>query len=203
MTLELPGRTESRSDDSLDPRRQLANLFRRPPPAVTVIVKKRRHIAGEIVGHVAGNTAEETLSVRTDSADQGPRSSVQPNHRRQDATVGNAASLSRVHRAPMAPANDRGAGASTAGGHVEPAVPQAVVAQRRRRGRDPLRQPGEVRILVQSPTPPADSPEDVPAWQRLLRLPEQDVSYLQVVQALRQLQQTVQEAQRAAASCDF
>jgi hypothetical protein len=55
---------------------------------------------------------------------------------------------------------------------------------------------------VRAPPVPAEPPEDVSAWQRLLLWPEQGVTCLQFVQALERLQHTAEVAHTAAASCN-
>jgi len=62
---------------------------------------------------------------------------------------------------------------------------------------DPLRQPGEVRIVVQTPAAPEAEADDAPVWQRLLCRPAEEVTYQQVRRALGDLEMTVIEARLA------
>jgi hypothetical protein len=53
-----------------------------------------------------------------------------------------------------------------------------------------------VHVVVQAPPKPL-VPVDEPAWRRILCVPPEEVSYLQVLQALRQVQMLMEQAQRA------
>ncbi len=80
---------------------------------------------------------------------------------------------------------------------TQPTVSPEVAPPRRRRVRDPLRRPGEVRIVVQTPVAPQAGFDDTPVWQRLLSWPAEEVSYRHVRRALEDLQATVIAARLA------
>ncbi len=172
MTLEAARPQDRLPHVPQDPRLQLAELFRKPKSPVTVIVKKRRLSTG----------VEDTVEARREDA-------AVDGHLSPDEAVARGP---RVHLAAK-PLSSESAQASAAQLTVSP----EVAPPRRRRVRDPLRRPGEVRILMQTPVAPQAELDDTPVWQRLLSLPAEEVSYQQVRRALEDLQATVIEARLA------
>jgi hypothetical protein len=172
MTLEAARPQDPLSQGPQDPRQQLAALFRKPDPSVTVIVKKRRiaTVADGTVGPLRESAAEDGHGAPDEAAMRGPR----------------------VHRASK-PQSDQ----SVLSRAASPAETSEAPPQRRRRMADPLRQPGEVRIVVQTPAAPEAEADDAPVWQRLLCRPAEEVTYQQVRRALGDLEMTVIEARLA------
>lgn len=173
MTLEAARPQDLLPQVPQDPRLQLAELFRKPGPSVTVIVKKRRIITS------ADHTVDPLHEVAAGDGHQSPQET--------------AARGPRVHRTAKT-LGDESAPASAA----QPPESPALAPPRRRRGRDPLRRPGEVRIVVQASAAPQAEPDDTPVWQRLLSRPAEAVTYQQVRRALNDLQATVIAARLAA-----
>ena len=172
MTLEAALPQSSLPQVPRDPRLQLAELFRKPSPSVTVIVKKRR---------IATCLESAVVCPREGAAAVGHQSAHETGARGP-----------RVHRTAK-PLSDELVQSGTA----QPAVSPELASPRRRRVRDPLRRPGEVRIVVQTPAAPQVEHDDSPAWQRLLSRPAEEVTYQQVQSALEDLQATVLEARLA------
>lgn len=172
MTLEAALPQSSLPQVPQDPRLQLAELFRKPSPSVTVIVKKRR---------IATSADIAVDSLHEDASANGQQSP------HETASRG-----PRVHRTAK-PLSDELVQSDPA----QPAAPPEVASPRRRRVRDPLRRPGEVRIVVQTPAAPQVEHDDSPAWQRLLSRPAEEVTHQQVQRALEDLQATVLEARLA------
>lgn len=177
------------TDDAARARIELEGLFARDQPAVKVLIKKRRRPAAqgsEAGGAALAQTRDQTLPPAADASPthgsdaraHGPRV-----HRLRAPAAGPATGM------PAAPASTNGHG-----GGMDDLRPAR--ARRARMPRDPSRRPSPVHVVVQAPPKPAVSAEQ-PAWRRILCVAPEEVSYLEVVQALRQVQTLLEQARHA------
>lgn len=168
------------TDDAARARAELEGLFARDQSAVTVVVKKRRLPATP--GSAAGTGPQaqaqdaEVFPLSGDTLARGPRV-----HRLRPSTLRPTVNL------PAAPAGAADHGSVGAG---------ALRTRRGRSLRDPSRQPSAVHVVVQAPPRPA-APADEPAWRRILCVTPQEVSYLEVLQALHHVQTLLEQARHA------
>jgi hypothetical protein len=174
------------TDVTVRARVELESLFTPPQPAVQVIVKRRR--PGAVVAADPGNGSPSVDSLApTDGlapAERGPR----------------------VHRLEPPPAPRSASPIAAHAGADQDALTPATGSMRPRRrrrkaaARDSVRQPSPVRIVMQAPAPPAPPAaprQEEPAWRRILCVPPEAVSYLQVLHALGEVQALLDEARLA------
>lgn len=198
MTLEGFRDPLPMSDAADRARSELDNLFARPQPAVTVVVKKRRW-AGTATGgsdDVAAHTSVTPPTSHDAAGAHAPRvhrlatavpGRHDPGEQRSEQSgksCGDPPRGAAARTAPVGPAAD-----------VAPAAPSAS-PRRRRAARNPARRPSPVRIVMQAPPKPAEA-EVQPAWQRILCVAPPPVSYRQVLQTLEEVQVLLAQAKQA------
>jgi hypothetical protein len=202
MTLEGFRDPLPMSDAADRARSEIDNLFARPQPAVTVVVKKRRWAGTATRGSddLAADTSMTPPTAHDAAGAHAPRV-----HRLATAVPGRhdpgEQRSEQSGKQCGKPCGDppRGAAAQTA--PVGPAADVAPAAssgspRRRRAARNPARRPSPVRIVMQAPPKPAVA-EVQPAWQRILCVAPPPVSYRQVLQTLEEVQVLLAQAKQA------